>query len=46
MVIDRTSRALARINDPEVKGLVGKLLPVLKRHLTEAQRPQDRLSKS
>src|SRR6266403_576042 len=33
MVIDRTSRALSRINDPEVKGLVGKLLPVFKRHL-------------
>jgi predicted outer membrane protein len=46
MVIDRTSRALARINDPEVKGLVGKLLPVFKRHLTEAQGLQDRLSKS
>jgi len=46
MVTDRTSRALARINDPEVKGLVGKLLPVFKRHLTEAQRLQDRLSKS
>ena len=46
MVIDRTSRALARINDREVKGIVGKLLPVFKRHLTEAQRLQDRLSKS
>jgi len=29
-----------------VKGLVGKLLPIFKRHLTEAQRLQDRLSKS
>jgi hypothetical protein len=38
--------ALGRINDPEVKRLTSKLLSVFQRHLTAAQRLQDRLSKS
>jgi putative membrane protein len=46
MVIDRTTHAVARINDPEVKSLAAKLLSVSQRHLTAAQRLQDRLSKS
>lgn len=46
MVIDRVTRARSRINDPELTGLVDKLLPTLKQHLSMAQKLQDNLSKS
>lgn len=46
MAIDRVTHARSRINDPEVTGLVDKLLPMLKQHLSMAQKLQDSLSKS
>jgi putative membrane protein len=46
MVIERVTHARSRINDPELTGLVDKLLPTLKQHLSMAQKLQGSLSKS
>ena len=45
-VIDKLTTARSRISDPELTGLVDKLLPTYKQHLAMAQKLQDTLSKS
>jgi len=45
-VIDKLTTARSRISDPELTGLVDKLLPTYKQHLAMAQKLQDNLSKS
>jgi putative membrane protein len=45
-VIDRLTSARSRISDPELTGLVDKLIPTLKDHLSTAQKLQDNLSKA
>jgi predicted outer membrane protein len=46
MVIDRLTNARSQVSDPEYLGLIDKVLPTLKQHLTMAQKLQDSLSKS
>jgi hypothetical protein len=45
-VIDKLTTARSRISDPELAGLVDKLLPTYKQHLSMAQKLQENLSKS
>lgn len=46
MVIDRATKAGARVSDPEVTNLVDKVVPMLKQHMTQAQNLLDKLPKS
>jgi predicted outer membrane protein len=46
VTLDRIAHAMGQISDPAVKSLVNGLVPICERHLAEAQRLQDRLSKS
>ena len=46
MVVDRATRASSRVSDPEVTGLVDKIVPLLKQHMTTAQGLREKLPKS
>ena len=45
LILDRVNGARKRINDPEVVALIDQTVPVDQRHLTMAQRLQDRIAK-